>query len=117
MNYYAARQHIETKTWCFTYMNDGVIYTDSCCLNHDITGHATKEEAERCYYDHQIAGLHEVKYDSYNKCQIKGCGKLTNIALSPKHSYSSTNLCKSHRNKESYMEVNPFNTGITIISS
>lgn len=117
MNYYAARQHLETKTWCFTYINNGEIYTASCCLDHDITGHATKEEAEKCFYDYEINNLYTSKMMSYEKCQVKKCGKLTNLSLSPKRSYSMTFLCKKHCNKKGYMQANPFAKGITIISS
>ncbi len=117
MNYYEARQQLKSKSWCFTYMNDGEIYTDSCCLDHDITGHATKEEAEKCFYNHQVKNLLEFKYQGYEKCQIKGCNRRTNVALGPKGSYHSTYLCKKHRNKEGYMQVNQFEEGITIISS
>jgi len=114
MNYYQARQLKDTGKWNWTGMRDKVITTAGDCVNHP-EGHNTREEAEKCFYNYQVANLREEEYESYNKCAI--CKKLSNKSLTTRHGSRPVTLCNRHRNKKNYMKVQPFIPGIRIISS
>lgn len=109
MNYYKASQHQETKKWAFTYVNDGKCFLASCCTDHE-GKHETQEEAERCFYDHQILHLRDFELqDSQRKCAV--CGAWTSRGLESRM-LGDKMLCELHRNKNGFMHAYPFTPGI-----
>lgn len=84
-------------------------------------GHATKEEAERCFYEYSLDRVQQASLKGTQKvCQFPGCGDWTSHALeSPGMDglFPPTMLCHAHRNREGLMQVHPFQGGIQLIHS
>lgn len=119
MNYYEARQRTSDGRWDWTGMNDSRIFKAGPCAGHD-DGHATKEEAERHFYDWELDQLQELKGPSstQHRCQSPGCQTFTDIALAiGGHIGVHFWLCKDHRTRGEVARIYPFTPGLTITSS
>lgn len=138
MNYDEARQLSEGGGWHWTSMNDGVVRTAQPCLTilrpfdptkwheplqpEDVRRcepHATREEAERHYYEWSLAEVTEVETSNAVKCE-RGCGTWTNKYLGhPGLSgyFPATFLCDFHRSREVLAKVHPFKPGIQVMHS
>lgn len=144
VNYYEARQRSDGSGWAWTGMNDGEVRTEPCCWTwpegeprtvDEATGpnpkplgephsHATREEAERCFYDYELRHLREgrIRDDEQRRCEFVGadgvrCGRWTSAFLEAKHLMHLTFLCRAHRTPESVAAVHPFHPNIRISSS
>lgn len=109
MNYYRAIQHTTSKRWSFGFFNDHKAYLANCCRDHE-GKHETREEAERCFYDDQIARAREISIqDQQLKCRV--CGDWTAKGMeTPMHHMEM--LCDKHLNKDGLMQAYPFRPGI-----
>jgi hypothetical protein len=136
MNYYEARERSDGSGWAWTRMNDGVIRTAGGCVTwpeghptpeQAISGtgpkpgqlhaHATREEAERCFYDYEAANLVELHAeDTQEHCQFPGCQRWTSDGLAA-HLLGEAILCDEHRNADGWKAINPFHPGLRIASS
>ncbi len=137
MNYYEARQRSDGSGWAWTSMNDGVIHTSGGCVTwpdgrpteeQAISGtgpkpgqphaHATREEAERCFYDHEAASLRptQMPEDEQRRCEQPGCTAWTQRGLASRL-LGDADLCDEHRNADGWRAVHPFFPDIEIASS
>lgn len=88
-------------------------------------GHATKEEAERCFYEYCLDRVREAEIASAQyRCRFPlesgQCGAWTSKALeSPGYSgcFEPTFLCDDHRTREGLRAVRPFHPGLCLIHS
>lgn len=135
MNYAEARE-VKGGGWHWTSMNDGNVRTAAPCITireregwqlgdpipeEDIKRcepHATKEEAERHFYDWSLETLHESEWTSAQKCET-GCGAWSNKSLGNHfHGYfGDVFLCDFHRNADRVAELKPFRPDIQLIHS
>lgn len=137
MNYDEARE-LPTGGWHWTSMNDGVIRTCPPCISfrepfdHDnpmkpvapenivrCEPHATKEDAERHFYDSCLATLRESTWTAARKCE-RGCGTWADKSLGDPGMggyFSDVFLCDFHRNAESVAELRPFKPDIQVVHS
>lgn len=78
-------------------------------------GHATKEEAERCYYDFCLDHVREgTMLDEQRRCQFPGCEAWTQKYLdNPQLGmvFHFVCLCDEHRNREGLEAAQPFEPG------
>lgn len=137
MNYDEARQTADGTGWHWTTKNDGRIRTAAPCLRYvgspDASydspyrkedwelcePHATKEEAERHFYDWCLSEVKEVAC-SWASCRYPSCDQPANKALgnSPFGMlFSQLPLCDDHRNAESLQLITPFRPGLTLMHS
>lgn len=118
MNYYAARQRKDGR-WDWTRLNDGVVSRSGPCAKHG-EGHVTKEEAERHFYDSELAKLCETWSDGdvQYRCAVSGCGQWTQVGLAS-HGYfvTPTWLCDRHRDPDMIEKLHPFKPGLEIWAS
>jgi len=89
-------------------------------LKHHEGGHATKEDAERCYYQYEVENhLREMSCqpDEAHRCQYPDCGTWTNLGVEV--SLQPAWLCAIHmaEPEDSWKKVHPFSPGRQIISS
>lgn len=113
--------------WAFMQLNrrDGAaIY---CQCSWEDPGHATAEEAERCFYEDQFSGIRWSEQTSAERCKI--CGEWTPHLLRPSgHLLDRTeSVCPSHfepvdENRDAralawLREQQPFSPGIQIMAS
>lgn len=78
-------------------------------------GHATAEEADRCWYEYELDDLRPVTYDGAQyPCAV--CGAWTQQGLRSRHETSRV-LCADHANREGFAQAKPFHPGIRIASS
>lgn len=90
-------------------------------------GHATKEEAERCFYEHSLDRVHEIENSSIqHRCSVplplpgSFCDAWTTKGLeSPGYGgcFQVTWLCDAHRNREGLVVAHPFQKGLSMIHS
>lgn len=138
MNYYEARQRSDKSGWAWTVMNDGVIHTTGGCVTWpegepttiaDSLGpnpkpmgephaHPTREDAERCFYDHESTHLLETSMgnDVQRRCQYPTCENWTSKGLEARH-LGDADLCDAHRNADGWRSAHPFHADISITSS
>jgi hypothetical protein len=114
MNCYEARQREVDGRWDWTVMNDGIIRRAGPCRDHE-DGHSTKEEAERHYWDYELSRLKEHTTGGHYPCEV--CGALTNKELSWHHIGPTARLCDDHRSREQFERLNPFEPGLSVVSS
>lgn len=146
MNYEQARQRQDDGRWDWTSMRDGKIWPGGYCVgwptNEDIQmmsvypgqypteemlrtrekyhtdGHATKEEAERCYYDFEVDRLHQVDVirpgvvDGRVPCDVVSCLRYTDKGLQAPGGAPAVPLCGFHRTTAGYKATRPFRPGI-----
>jgi len=113
MNYYEARQTKDKQFWHWTCLNDGRVWPSTPCTSD--CQHKTQEEAERHYYEHLVASLRTVTFESAERCFV--CGVWTPKALQPKGDMKVSYLCDEHLTKENWIREYSFKTGIRNISS
>ena len=137
MNYYRARQRADGSGWAWTTMNDGHVRASDSCVTwpegppadvaEALAGikpigpdhvHATREEAERCYFEWEATNLRELTWkDAQHPCQYPGCDIWTQKAVEAPHSTKIADLCDDHRNADGWKAVHPFVPGLEIASS
>jgi hypothetical protein len=115
MRYSAARQRQSDGKWDWTTQRGEAVYAVPPC-GDGCPGHDTKEEAERHYYDYQLAKLKERSQDIKCRCEAKDCDVWTNKTLDT-DLYDATYLCDAHRNKEVFEQLHPFHPGREIWES
>ena len=142
MNYDSARQVALTADalggWHWTTMNDGRVRPAAPCrryigppLDHRLPfkpaeasdfetcePHATKEEAERHFYDYSLEQVEEESYSSWQDCVV--CGAATKTGLGTRSMallFSGDALCDAHLSKEKLAELHPFQPGYQLIHS
>lgn len=122
MNYYGARQidpkadRTDAGKWRFTVRNDDRIWPTGYCAT--CPGHATAEEAERHYYEYEMAEtVREGSLaDMQRACEV--CGAWTQGLLQLGDGLMESHiLCDEHRNPAGLAQVRPFAPGQVIISS
>jgi hypothetical protein len=119
VNYYSARQRAHDKKWDWTCLNNKQIWKTGPCAEHE-DGHATKVEAERHFYDHELKKLKEVTSGNreMHKCDAPGCGTFTHMGLVGQHWFTDTTwLCALHKVKDVVSMMHPFKEGIEIWAS
>lgn len=80
-------------------------------------GHATKEEAERCFYDFCLDHAGEQDWVPRGKCEFPGCGETAVKAFGMPREDSVIPfafLCDAHRNRAGLEAAHPFEAGIQI---
>lgn len=129
MNYYKA---VEKKPehgggWAFMQLNRREGAAIYCQCSWEDPGHATAEEAERCFYEKQMDGIRWSKQAQADRCKV--CGEWTDELLHPTgHLFDPMEpVCRSHFEPidENYdaralawlREQNPFVPGIQITAS
>lgn len=143
MNYDQARQlGPESEApgkWNWTTMNDGVVRTASPCFYPDIDwdarrslagpetlggrprcDHDTREEAERHYWDDQVAHIRiqPIDYASVRelrRCDVGGCADWERFRAQWPGGYVVDSLCDVHRS--SAPTIHPFSSGMAVIHS
>lgn len=139
MNYDEARE-ILGKGWHWTTMNNGVVRTAQPCITilkpfdptspdfslkaSDITRcppHATKEDAERHYYDWCLSTVTEIKLSNQQlRCRAEGCEAWTDTELGnrqPERMFNGDPLCDEHRTRETLALIHPFRSPLGVIHS
>lgn len=118
MNYHEARQRSDGSGWAWTTMNDGAIWTSGGCHTAgEPHAHATREEAERCFYDYEAGQLVEREYaDTQHRCQFPDCTNWTSKFLEA-GLLGAKELCDEHRNADGWRAANPFAPGLSITAS
>ncbi|ULH17328.1 hypothetical protein MF271_19250 (plasmid) [Deinococcus sp. KNUC1210] len=110
MNYLAPSE-LKEGGWHYTVTNDGHTRIHSCCAAHDRTPHTTKEDAERCLYDYQLARARHVGTGSTaHKCQE--CGEWTSSYFLIDNAFH-VDLCETHATPELLAKHHPFTPGMT----
>jgi hypothetical protein len=130
MNHFKARQRDTDMRWDYTCMNDGVVWPMGYCCefrepNDDLfewpewekrlmrankdkfhnNGHATAEEASKCYKSHQLdfrLRLDGVTHKTQHPCEI--CQEWTQKTASV-GAWHQWHLCDKHLNRESVEEL------------
>jgi hypothetical protein len=119
VNYYSARKRGNDNRWDWTCMNDGRIWKSPPCTEHE-DGHATEEEAQRHFYDHELSRLRETTTgdDVRVKCEYQPCDGLTSHGLvGIRYFTTPIYLCETHRNRSIVAKLYPFEEGIEIWAS
>lgn len=139
MNYDEARE-LKGGGWHWTTMNDGVVRTAQPCITilkpfepgsldfslrpSDITRcppHATKEDAERHYYDWCLSTVSEIKLaDQQRRCRASGCSEWTDTMLGNRQlgrMFNGDPLCDAHRTPEALRALHPYAPGMMSIYS
>lgn len=83
-------------------------------------GHATQEEAERCFYEYCLDHAAEREWDQAQQCDFPGCETFTRKTLHPQFMgsvVSFTHLCDEHRNREGLQAARPFRGGMEVMHS
>lgn len=136
MNYDEARQ-IESGGWHWTTMNDRKVRTAWPCLRYvgpekplermmnatpddfeRCAPHATREEAERHWYDACLEAVEESNFGDWSGCRV--CDAPTKKGLgNPQMSraFHVDPLCDEHRTKETLSSLHPFKSGWQVIHS
>lgn len=115
MNYEQARQRESDGRWDWTVRNDDRIWATGPCGEHT-DGHATAEEAERHFYDWEVANLKPYTIaGALHPCEI--CQAWSDGGLGTPDGFGGPILCAAHRNADGYQQVRPFAPGLTLIHS
>jgi hypothetical protein len=117
MNYDQARE-LTTGGWHWTTRNDDVIRTAWPCL--DCPPHATRDEAERHFYEACLESVTEQELAVPHSCTVPDCQQpamsfLGNRGLS--RIFAGTALCPAHLNRATLRELHPFEPGLSVIHS
>jgi hypothetical protein len=140
MNYDEARE-IPGKGWHWTTMNNGVVRTAQPCIRHvgdesdpfwymkpsnesaweRCEPHATKEQAERHFYDWCLSTVTEIKLGEQQlRCRAPGCEAWTDTELGNRQlgrMFNGDPLCEAHRTREVLAQIRPFAPGMGLIHS
>lgn len=118
MNYDEAREK-KGGGWHWTTMNDDRIRAAGACMNHE--PHASKEDAERCFYEYCMSSLVETDHgDSAQRCEVEGCDAWAPKTLGTRGLWKlqiQCWLCDEHRNVDTVRRLYPFTGGYSIIHS
>lgn len=97
-------------------MNDGRVWRSGPCFDHT-DGHATQEEAERHFWEYEMALPRRVclNPEEQRKCEI--CGAWTQDRVRREGDYRSDVLCGDHQDQASYEALHPFVPGRQVIES
>lgn len=115
MLHHAARQRKADGLWTWTVERNGVVIAWPPC-SENCPGHATQEEAERHFYEHELAKLRESKQDIKCRCEAPDCGEWTQHTLFS-NLYDAVYLCDEHRTAEMFRQLHPFVPGREIWTS
>lgn len=113
MNLLKAKE-LESGGWHYTTFNDnrGRTHTHVCCIAHQSTPHATREEAERCKYEYDISGA--AYHANPNGKQARACAECgewtTGFYLID--GMQSVELCPAHADSETLRKHYPFEPGM-----
>lgn len=116
MNYAQARQRESDGRWDYTVRNDDRIWRTGYCADHE-DGHATKEEAEKHFYDYELDQPFRIYEDINQQAKCVVCGEWTQNRVMLYDGYTTYILCKDHQTKEDLMKVRPFTPGMSSIYS
>jgi hypothetical protein len=140
VNYDEARA-IPGKGWHWTTMRDGVVRTAEPCIRHvgDETHplwymqpskpeewercepHATREEAERHYYDWCLSTATDIQLaDQQLRCRAEGCEAWTDTELGNRQlerMFNGDPLCAEHRTRDVLATLHPFTPGLRSVHS
>lgn len=121
MNYHRARQRADGRGWLWTTMH---VWTSGGCAVEHV--HPTREDAERCFYDHELTRLVPVglrDQDEQRQCAWRNsgtgarCGASTRVGLLSNMFGGPTWLCDEHRTPSYWGLLHPFEPGIEITAS
>lgn len=97
MNYHEARKLKDKSGWHFTCMNDGHIWPEGYCRDHD--PHPTRQEAQECFRRYLLDGQCEETYGDWTGCEV--CDEPTKKGLTTRPPLGTGYpLCDAHRNAE-----------------
>ena len=140
MNYDEARP-LKAGGWHWTTMNDGVVRTAQPCIRHVgeksdpfwymqpskpedwvcCEPHATREEAERHFYDWCLSTVEESRMsDQQLRCRVAGCDGWSDVLLGNRqlgHLFNGDPLCEAHRSKDQLALLHPFKPGMVLVHS
>jgi hypothetical protein len=114
LNYDQARE-LETGGWHWTTRNDDVIRTAWPCL--DCPPHATREEAERHFYEACLESVIERSIMEWRGCVAPGCKRPAWTTLgNPQTSryFRPVPLCTKHCNRDTLRSLRSFEPGIML---
>jgi hypothetical protein len=94
MNYYEARKTKDGKGWHFTGMNDGRIWPEGYCRDHE--PHAERWEAEDCFRAYLLDGIEDEEYGNWGDCEVCGAPTKKGLTARPPHG-NGYRLCDDHR--------------------
>jgi hypothetical protein len=109
---------LETGGWHWTTFNDDVIRTAWPCL--DCPPHATREEAERHFYEACLESVVERSTLESWRCAVSDCERPSWKTLgNPQMSrcFRPVPLCTEHCNRATLRELHPFEPGLSVIHS
>lgn len=115
---YSARRRSNGR-WDWTCLCDRRIWKTGPCADHE-DGHATKIEAERHFYDHEVAHLIEVKSASMtmHPCDAPGCATFAHRGYVGQKLFKETTwLCNLHMVRDVMPGIHPFKEGIDLWES
>lgn len=104
MNYYRARQIIDTKKWFYTRENDGVIYEVGFC--NSCKGHDTPQEAVEHFKDYLVdmASFHKEDPNARSLHRCKVCNTFT-FGYASTHLVDVFSLCEKHQTREDLRSI------------
>lgn len=137
MNYDEARA-LESGGWHWTTMNDGRVrpawpcrrYVGDCNLEDLVAGnaspedfetcepHATREQAERHFYEACLEAVEEVRFGEWHGCAV--CDQPTKAGLGNRllsRYFRPDPLCDEHRNREQLAQLHPFPPDLSLTHS
>jgi hypothetical protein len=88
-------------------------------VDHE-SGHATRAEAERHFYNHEVTNLKEVKQEGadMHPCDAPGCNTFAYRGYVGRKLFKETIwLCGLHMSREVVPGIHPFKEGIEIWES
>lgn len=103
------RQHVGDESDPMWYLKPSTAADWKLCEPH-----ATKEDAERHYWEWSLGRTRENSYTSAHKCEV--CGEWTNRTIETPFypSFVMSWLCDAHRTAAQFRELHPFEAGITL---
>jgi len=127
VNYYKARELADrdghSGGFHFTCRNDDRVWPVGACRDHP--PHPTAEDAERCFYDHELAQpvVRALLADQMLRCGV--CNEFTAQTIrAGMHLFDSTVVCETcvplgddDEARRVLADLHPFTTGILIVSS
>lgn len=119
MNYAGARQRQSDGRWDWTTMHDGRVWRSGPCISHD-DGHATQEEAERHFWEDELATVRRFVVPDDDAVTLKRCAVCSVFTASHVRfadGFTTFDLCPDHQDRASLEKVYPFEAGRQIIHS
>jgi hypothetical protein len=116
MNYAEARQRESDKRWDWTVRNDDRIWRSEPCSGHE-DGHETREEAERHFWEWEMAQPFSVFVEERHLRRCEICNEWTDARVRMYDGYKTLVLCSIHQNRLSIEQLYPFAPGRALIYS